>query len=114
MFVGVYSASWQSLEILKTNHSVLWLYLEILKTNSVLWPYLVSYIDVKRLRYSRASLVHQKKIKEHVRVVKMGKKRLRDALVVLDAVKSKFPEAKEFIDDTLKDECQKEKSLQMR
>ena len=44
----------------------------------------------------------------------MDKKRLRVALVVLDTVKSKFPEAKEFIDDNLKDECQKEKSLQMR
>ena len=27
------------------------------------------------------------------------------ALVVLDAVKSNFPETKEFIDDTLKEEC---------
>ena len=44
----------------------------------------------------------------------MDKKRLSVALVVLDTAKSKFPEAKEFIDDTLKDECQKEKSLQMR
>ena len=49
-----------------------------------------------------------------MRVVKMDKKRLRVALVVLDAVKSKFPEAKEFIDDILKEECQKEKSMQMR
>ena len=29
--------------------------------------------------------------------------------MVLDAVKSKFPETQEFIDDTLKDECEKEK-----
>ena len=39
----------------------------------------------------------------------MDKKRLRVALVVLDAIKSKFPESKEFIDDTLKEECEKEK-----
>ena len=31
-YVGVHSAPWQCLEILKTNHSVLWLYLGILKT----------------------------------------------------------------------------------
>ena len=29
--------------------------------------------------------------------------------MILHAVKSKFPETKEFIDDTLKDECGKEK-----
>ena len=39
----------------------------------------------------------------------MDKKRLKVGLVVLDAVKNKFSEAKEFIDDTLKDECAKEK-----
>ena len=39
----------------------------------------------------------------------MDQKRLKFALVVLDAVKSRFPETKEFIDDTLKDECEKEK-----
>ena len=39
----------------------------------------------------------------------MDKKRLKFALVVLDAVKSKFPETQEFIDNTLKDECEKEK-----
>ena len=39
----------------------------------------------------------------------MDQKRLKFALVVLDAVKSSFPETKEFIDDTLKDECEKEK-----
>ena len=37
-------------------------------------------------------------------------KRLKVALVVLDAVKSTFPETKEFIDDTLKEECEKEKT----
>ena len=39
----------------------------------------------------------------------MDKKRLKAALVVLDAVKSGFPETKEFIDNTLKQECEKEK-----
>ena len=29
--------------------------------------------------------------------------------MVLDAVKSRFPDTKEFIDDTLKEECEKEK-----
>ena len=52
--------------------------------------------------------MHQKKIKEHARVVKMDK-RLKVALVVLDAVKSRFPEIKEFIDDNLKEECEKGK-----
>ena len=40
----------------------------------------------------------------------MAQKRLKVALVVLDAVKSTFPETKEFIDDTLKEECEKEKT----
>ena len=39
----------------------------------------------------------------------MDKKRLKVALVVLNAVKIRFPTTKEFIDDTQKDECQKEK-----
>ena len=34
---------------------------------------------------------------------------MKIALVVLDAVKTKFPETNEFIDDTLKEECEKEK-----
>ena len=58
---------------------------------------------------SRASGAPEKKIKEHTRVVKMDKKRLKVALVVLGAVESRFPETKEFIDDTLKEECEKEK-----
>ena len=39
----------------------------------------------------------------------MDKKRLKVALAVLDAVKGKFPETRKFIDDTIEDECQKEK-----
>ena len=39
----------------------------------------------------------------------MDKKRLKIALAVLDTVKSKFPETQEFIDSTLKEECEREK-----
>ena len=39
----------------------------------------------------------------------MDKKRLRLALRILEAVKTKFPETKQFIDNTMEDECQKEK-----
>ena len=39
----------------------------------------------------------------------MNKKRLKIALAVLDTVKSKFPETQEFIDSTLKEECEREK-----
>ena len=38
----------------------------------------------------------------------MDKKRLKVALVGLDAVKSNFPDSQEFIDDILKGECGKE------
>ena len=39
----------------------------------------------------------------------MDKKRLKVALAVLDAVRVKFPETKKFIDNTMEDECLKEK-----
>ena len=39
----------------------------------------------------------------------MDKKRLEIALAVLDAVNSRFPETQEFIDSTLKEECEKER-----
>ena len=39
----------------------------------------------------------------------MDKKRLKIALSVLDAVKVRFPEIQEFIDSTLKEECEKER-----
>ena len=38
----------------------------------------------------------------------MDKKRPKIALV-LDAVKNRFPETQEFIDGTLKEECEREK-----
>ena len=39
----------------------------------------------------------------------MDKKRLKIALAVLDAAESRFPETQEFIDSTLKEECEREK-----
>ena len=39
----------------------------------------------------------------------MGKKRLKIALAVLDAVRSAFLETNEFFDSLLKEECEKEK-----
>ena len=39
----------------------------------------------------------------------MDKKQLKIALAVLNAVRSTFPETNEFIDSTLKEECEKEK-----
>ena len=42
-------------------------------------------------------------------VIKMGKHRLKIILPVLDAVRSAFLETNEFIDSTLKEECEKEK-----
>ena len=44
-----------------------------------------------------------------MRVINMDKKRLKIALSVLDAVRSTFPETNEFIDSTLKEECEKER-----
>ena len=39
----------------------------------------------------------------------MENKRLKIALAVLDAVKSRFPETQEFIENTLREECEREK-----
>ena len=39
----------------------------------------------------------------------MDKKRLKIALSVLDAVRNRFLETNEFIDSTLKEECEKER-----
>ena len=38
----------------------------------------------------------------------MNIKQLKVALMVLDAVKTKYPETKQFVDNTMEDECQKE------
>ena len=40
---------------------------------------------------------------------KMDKRRLRVALKVLRAVKEQFPDTKQFIEDLIDEECQKEK-----
>ena len=40
---------------------------------------------------------------------KMDKRRLRVALKVLDAVRNQFPDTKQFIEDLIDEECQKEK-----
>ena len=42
-------------------------------------------------------------------IIKMDRKRLKIALSVLDAVRNRFPETNEFIDSTLKEECEKER-----
>ena len=44
-----------------------------------------------------------------MRVVKMDKKLLKFPLAVLNLVRSIFPETNEFIDSTLKEECEKER-----
>ena len=43
----------------------------------------------------------------------MDRKRLKVALVDLDAVKSRFPDTKEFIDDTLKEKCEATESKEL-
>ena len=53
--------------------------------------------------------MHYSEKLKNTRVVKMDKKRLKIALAVLDAVKSRFLETQEFIDSTLKEECEKER-----
>ena len=39
----------------------------------------------------------------------MDRKQLKIALSVLNTVRNRFPETNEFIDSTLKEECQKER-----
>ena len=39
----------------------------------------------------------------------MDTKRLKITLSVLDAVRNRFPETNQFIDSTLKEECEKER-----
>ena len=58
--------------------------------------------------FSRHSALYLK-IKEHARVIKMDKKRVKIVLAVLNAVRSTFSETNEFIDSTLKEECEKER-----
>ena len=39
----------------------------------------------------------------------MDRKRLTIALSVLDAIRNRFPETNQFIDSTLKEQCEKER-----
>ena len=39
----------------------------------------------------------------------MDRKQLKIALFVLDTVRNRFPETNEFIDSTLKEQCEKER-----
>ena len=55
--------------------------------------------------------MHYTIIKKHACIIKMDKKRLKIALSVLDAVRYRFPETNEFIDNTLKEECEKERII---
>ena len=48
------------------------------------------------------------KIKKHTRNT-MDKKRLRVVLTVLEAVKTQYTDTKQFIEDLIDEECQKEK-----
>ena len=47
--------------------------------------------------------------KQHASVIKIDKKRLKIALAVLDTVKSRFPETQEFIENTQREQYEKEK-----
>ena len=47
------------------------------------------------------------KIKKHTRNA-MDKKRLRVVLTVLEAVKTQYPDTKQFTEDLFDEECQKE------
>ena len=48
--------------------------------------------------------MHQKKVK-HTRIT-MDKKRLRISLKVLEAVKERFPDTKNCIDNMMEEQCQ--------
>ena len=65
--------------------------------------------EVFRQKLKYTSQDTSQDIKEHARVIKMEKRRLKISLAVLDAVKSRFLETQEFIDSTLKEECEKER-----
>ena len=54
-------------------------------------------------------MVHQSKKSKNARIIKMDKKQPKIALAVLDAIRSTFPEINEFINSTLKEECEKER-----
>ena len=57
--------------------------------------------------FSRHSALYLK-IKEHARIIKTDKKRVKIVFAVLNAVRSTFSETNEFIDSSLEEECEKE------
>ena len=66
-----------------------------------------NHVNIKQFEYFLEPLVHTKQKLKNTRVVKTEKKRLKIGLAVLDAVRSRFHETNEFIDSTLKEECEK-------
>ena len=72
--------------------------------------YLVSRIDIKALRCSGSAFsALKKKKKSKLKCITMDKKRLGISLKVLEAVKKRFPDTKNFIDDMIDEQCQNEK-----
>ena len=76
---------------------------------SALYDHHASRMSIKQFEILFKTQCIKEKIKEHAHVVKMDKKRLKVALTVLNAVRGTFPETNEFIDSTLKEDCEKEK-----
>ena len=70
---------------------------------------MVNHVSNEILRYFgvRSSALESKSKNTHL--TKMDKRQLRDALRVLGAVKEQFPDTKQFIEDLIYEECQKEK-----
>ena len=85
------------------------LYLGILKTNQSVLLYLVSCINMKTLKCNKRRVqCTRKKKKSKLTPIIRDKKRLRISLKVLEVVKEYFPDTKNFIDDTMEEQCQKE------
>ena len=113
MFLGQclktnHNVSWQYLEILKTNHNVSWIYLKILKTNQrsiTIFSITNQYKTVWNfLKHSAL----QRKTKEHARCYN-GQKTTKNCFSCFGSCQTRFPETQEFIDSTLKEECEKER-----
>ena len=66
-------------------------------------------INIKQFDHFLEPLVPTRQKSRTKRVVRMDKNRLKMSLAVLDAAKSRFPEAQKFIENTLREECEKEK-----
>ena len=69
---------------------------------------IIHHVNIKQTEYFLETLVYTKEKLKNTRVLlKWAKKPTKIALAVLDAVRSTFPETNEFIDSTLKEECEK-------